>query len=177
MSKFLIEYTANLLGIDVHNPYALKDIGEIKHLESFVEFAKGNLKNTRLDYMNGLQKLNELKRMFELEINKGRLEKAQSASQELEGKVLTVKNMLRQEFTMGRNPHWINLQSDGKQLMTNYEISVLERIGSIHYVLRLSDDGVLQEAIEKQFRNRVLFKPKPQLVNQTLQKLVNKVRI
>lgn len=177
MSKFLIEYTANLLGIDIQNPYALKDIGEIEQLDAFVEFAKGNLKNTRLDYMNGLQKLNELKRMFKLEINKDRLEKAQSESQKLTEKVRNVKNALEQEFTMGRNPHWINLQADGKKLFENYEINTLDKIGSIHYVLRLSDDGVLQEAIEKQFRNRVLFKPKPQLGNQTLQKLVNKVRI
>lgn len=177
MSKFLVEYTANLLGIDVQNPYALKDIGEIQQLEAFVEFAKGNLKNTRLDYMNGLQKLNELKRMFELEINKDRLEKAQSESQKLTEKVRRVKNALNQEFMMGRTPHWINLQSDGKKLFENYEINTLEKIGSIHYVLRLCDDGVLQEAIEKQFRNKVLHKPKPQLGNQTLQKLVNKVRV
>lgn len=177
MSKLLIEYTANLLGIDVHNPYALKDIGEIEQLEAFVEFAKGNLKNTRLDYMNGLQKLNELKRMFELEINKDRLKKAQCRSQELTDKVRSVKNILRQEFTMGSNPHWVNLQSEGKQLMSAYEILTLEKIGSIHYVLRLCDDGALQEAIERCYRGEVLHKPKAQLGNATLQRLVNKTRI
>ena len=177
MSKYLIEYTANLLGIDVHNPYALKDIGEIEKLEAFVQFAKDNLKNARLDYMNGLQKINELKKMFELEQNKDRLQKAQSASQELAEKVRGVKNLLRKEFDNGRSPHWRNLHTSDGQMMTGYEIATLERVGSIHYVLRLCDDGALQEAIEKQYRTHILHKPREQLENKTMQKLVNKISV
>jgi len=179
----VVQHLCETLGIKETNPFTIQRLVEamesIEGLDvaGFVRFVESSIDRVELQYKNGVQKFLTACDLYYKEINKDRLEKAQSRSQELTDKVRSVKNILRQEFTMGRNPHWVNLQSEGKQLMSAYEILTLEKIGSIHYVLRLCDDGALQEAIERCYRGEVLHKPKAQLGNATLQRLVNKTRI
>jgi len=163
----LIEYCANLLGIDISNPYVIADFAEIENIESFVPFAKSNIKNTRLDYLNPLQKLNELKKMWIEEQNKGREEQALTKAQSLALKFRDIKTVIKNEITNGKPIGYDNIKLSGENYFTNFEIKTLSTIGNIKYVVSLDDAFVLEEAITKQFNN-LIYKPSvPQIENNT----------
>ena len=160
MHKFKIEYCANLLGVDLANPYALDDIAQIQNLDGFIAFVKANLKNARLNFLNNIQRLNELKRMWDEELNAHRLSAAQTASQALCTKVGEVKPALKKELQAGQNPSWGNLYQDGKPCFTLFEIKTLDKIGTQKYVVGLHDSHLLQPKIEQLFRAQVLHMPR-----------------
>jgi len=154
----LIEHCANLIGIDISNPYAIADIAEIENLEAFVFFAKSSFKNTRLDYLNPLQKLVELKKMWVEEQNKGREEQALTKAQALAVKVRDIKTVIKNEITNGKAINYDNIKLSGENYFTSFEIKTLSAIGNIKYVVSLDDAFVLEEAITKQFNN-LIYKP------------------
>jgi len=150
--RLKIEYIANFLGLDIKNPLVLADIAEIKELDSFIVFIKDNIKNTRLDYLNPLQKLTELKKMYLQEINSERLDSARSQSFKLALKFREFKNQFRemdgnlQTVVLGQN-------IDGETVMcfTNFENSALEKIGNLKRLIFLDDNFKLEDELDKVF--------------------------
>jgi len=155
----LIKYCANLLGIDIANPYSLADIGEIENLETFVKFSKNNIKNTRLDYLNPLQKLNELKKMYAEELNKNREKKAISQAQALAKKFREVKVAVKNELAQGKPIDYDCLSKEGKAYFTKFEETTLRSIGSIRTICNLDDEFKLEEEIIKAHMG-VIYQPK-----------------
>lgn len=155
----LIEYCANLLGIDISNPYVIADIAEIQNLEAFIAFTKANIKNTRLDYLNPLQKLNELKQMFNEEQNQNRENSAMSEAQALAMKLRAVKTMIKNELMQGKPIDYDCLKKEGEDYFTKFEQKTLKGVGSIRRVCDLDDQFTLEEAINKVFLG-VIYQPK-----------------
>ncbi len=145
------EYIANYLGLDIGNKLVAKDIAEIENKEAFIEFIKENINHISLDYKNALQKLTQLKKMYEQEQNRDREEKAQKRSQELEEKFKQIKPILIAELEKYKIPRLEYLKNNGKSYFTKFELDTLKNIGDEKYLIRLCNELRLQEAIEKSF--------------------------
>lgn len=154
--KARIEYIANYLGIDISNPYSLTDIAEIKDLDKFTVFMKQNIKNTRLDFLNPLQKLTELRKMFDLEENKDRLEKASSEAYRIAEKIREIKPLIKKEIECGKLPKLDELKLNGENYFSNFEISTLSKIGDLKKICFLDDNFKLEEELSKVFSSIVL---------------------
>lgn len=154
--RLKIEYIANYIGIDITNPICLSDIAEIKELDKFTLFMKSNIKNTRLDFLNPLQKLNELKKMFDFEENKERLEKASNEAYKLAEKVREVKPLIKKEIERGKVPHLDELKCEGDNYFSKFEIDTLSKIGDFKKLCLLDDIFKLEDEISKTFSSIVL---------------------
>ena len=147
-----IEYIANYLGVDITNPLCLTDISEIKDIERFKYFMKSNIKNIRLDYLNPLQKLNELKKMFEEEINVGRIEKAENHAFLLAEKFRTLKPLIKRMFEEFKDPLIENFEkTDGTKYFESYELNTLKKIGNLRKLVFFDDNMTLEDKITKEF--------------------------
>lgn len=150
--RLKIEYIANFLGLDIKNHLVLADIAEIKELDSFIVFMKDNMKNTRLDYLNQLQKLTELKKMYLQEINRDRLDSARSQSFKLALKFREFKPMLRElEGELKTGILAQNIDGEMVKCFTNFENSALEKIGNLKRLIFLDDNFKLEEELDKVF--------------------------
>lgn len=150
--RLKIEYIANYLGLDIKNPLVLADIAEIKDIDGFMVFMKDNIKNTRLDYLNALQKLTELKKMYLAEINRDRLEGARSESFRLALKFRELKPSLRE--LDGNVYTWDlsqNIDGERKRCFTDFENSTLRKIGNLKRLIYLDDNFKLEEELDKVF--------------------------
>ncbi len=145
------EYIANYLGLDMQNKLVVKDIAEIENKEAFIDFAKENIKHTSLDYMNSLQKLTQLKKMYEQELNKDREEKAKTQSQQLEEKFRKIKSLLVEEFEKFRTPKLDLLKEGDNNYFSKFEIDTFNRIGDERHLIKLCNEFRLQAEIEKSF--------------------------
>ena len=146
--RIKIEYIANFLGLDIKNPLVLADIAEIKELDGFIAFMKDNMKNTRLDFLNPLKSLTELKKMYLQEINRERLEGARSQSFKLALKFRELKPMLRElDGTLQTR----NLAQNGVLCFSEFENSSFEKIGNLKRLIFLDDNFKLEEELEKVF--------------------------
>lgn len=150
--RMKIEYIANYLGIDIANPLCLADIAEIKELDKFTLFMKSNIKNTRLDFLNPLQKLNELKKMFEEEINAHRIEKAENHAFLLAEKFRALKPTIKRMFEEFKDPLIENFEkTDGTHYFESYELSTLKKIGNLKKLVFFDDNMMLEDKIAKEF--------------------------
>ena len=154
--KAKIEYIANYLGINVSNQYALADIGEIRDIDKFIVFMKSNIKNTRLDFLNPLQKLTELKKMFEIEEHNDRLDKALSEAYKLADKVRDVKPLIKKEIESGKLPKLDELKLNGENYFSNFEIKTLSKIGDFRKICFLDDNFKLEDELSNVFSSVVL---------------------
>ncbi len=155
----LLEYTANLVGVDLSNPYVIGDVSEIKDLPNFILFAKQNSKNMRLDYLNPLQKLNELKKMWSEEQNRTRQNTAMSEAQALAAKFRTIKTLVKNELEQGKPIDFDCLKKEGEDYFTNFEQKTLQKIGNIRLICKLDDDFKLEDEINDVFIG-VIYQPK-----------------
>ena len=146
-----IEYIANYLGLDINNKLVVKDIAEIENKDAFIDFAKEHIKHTSLDYMNGLQKLTQLKKLYMQELNKDREEKAQTQSQQLEEKFRKIKPLLVEEFEKFKTPKLDLLKEGDHNYFTKFEIDTFNRIGDERRLIKLCNEFRLQAEIEKSF--------------------------
>lgn len=165
--RLKIEYIANYLGLDIKNPLVLADIAEIKELDSFIAFMKDNIKNTRLDYLNALQKLTELKKMYLAEINRDRLDGARSESFKLAMKFRDFKPQLR-EIDDKVYTRYLSQNIDGEMVrcFTDFENATLEKIGNLKRLIYLDDNFKLEEELDKIFFGIVYNGSKQLLVAQ-----------
>jgi len=145
------EYIANYLGLDIQNKLVVKDIAEIEDKEAFIDFAKEHIKHISLDYMNSLQKLTQLKKMYDQELNKDREKKAQTQSQQLEKKFRKIKPLLVTELEKFKIPKLEYFKEGGNNYFTNFELDTLNRIGDARYLVSLYNEFRLQASIEKSF--------------------------
>lgn len=146
-----LEYIAQYLGLDISNKFILKDIAEIENKQQFILFMQENIKNTQLDFMNGLQKLSQLKKMLKKEINSERVEKAESEAYLLAKKFLHVNALLTDATSRGKVFKLEQLYQGEDRYFSSFEIKQLNDIGSIQYLLKLSTDGLLEKELNKKF--------------------------
>lgn len=147
--------------------YARLELDEITTLEivketsefdvfEFLEFIKENLDNYELKYTpNGIERFLKFCKMFKKSINAGREAKAQSESQRLEEKFRDIKTILKEELQKGLMPKLEFIKKDGASYFSKFEISTLNEIGDISFLIRLSDRFELQEEIEKCFLQKI----------------------
>jgi len=150
-----LEYIASYLGLDIDNKLIFKDIAEIENKIEFIDFMKANIKHTSLSYMNALQKLTQLKTLYNQELNKDREQEAQTQSQLLEEKFREIKPMIKNEHLKGLQPTLNQIRINGTNYFTKFEESKLNAIGEVKYLVSLSDSHKLQENIEKVFLQEV----------------------
>lgn len=150
--RLKIEYIANYLGLDIKNPLVLADIAEIKDIDGFMVFMKDNIKNTRLDYLNALQKLTELKKMYLADVNRDRLDSARSESFRLALKFRELKPSLR-ELDGKVYTRYLGQNIDGEMVrcFTDFENATLEKVGNLKRLIYLDDNFKLEEELDKIF--------------------------
>jgi len=150
--RLKIEYIANYLGLDIKNPLVLADIAEIKDIEGFMVFMKDNIKNTLLDYLNALQKLTELKKMYLAEVNRDRLEGARSESFRLALKFRELKPRLK-ELDGKINTRYLaqNIEGEMVRCFTDFENATLEKVGNLKRLIYLDDNFKLEDELDKVF--------------------------
>lgn len=130
----------------------LKDI----NLTEFKNFIKRSLDRIELQYTpKGLERFMKFVSMYKKEINSEREKKAQAESKRLEEKFRFVKLYLNEEIEKGLNPKLNFIKKNGNDYFASFEISTLNKIGDVRYLIRLDNEFRLQEEIEKTFINLI----------------------
>jgi len=153
----LIENIANMLGMDLRNPYTLSDISQVKNLEGFKPFIEENFNDSRLKFLNPSKTFLMLRKMYYEEINRERIEKSQKASFELGDKFRSLKPRFREIQDKEVMTRYLSQNIDGDMVrcFTDFENTALGKVGNLKRLLYLDDNHQLEEELDKVFQSVV----------------------
>jgi len=149
-SKQLIKYICTLTGLELDEIilFRVADKTKTYNLSDFINFMEANLDHPNLSYKNPLQKFLTFCKLYNLQIEIKKEKDIQTDSQKLANKFKSVKVMLENEILQGKSPRLSFLKErDGKNYFSDFEISVLNKIGSINHLIRLSNSFSLADKI------------------------------
>lgn len=150
-SQDLIIYIATVCGIELDEIILLKIANKTKgyNLPDFINFIESNLDHSNLSYKNPLQKFLTFCKLYNLQIKIKKEKDIQTDSQKLANKFKSVKVMLENEILQGKNPRlsFIRDYRTGQNYFSDFEITVLEKIGNIRYLINLSNSFELEDKI------------------------------
>lgn len=156
-----IEYIANFLGIDLSIKYALKEIALIEDKAAFIDFMHVNVNHMSLEYKNALQRLSVLKKLFFLEVNAHRFNKAMSQAALIAKKFSDVKSLIKQELACDKEITLEMLFLEGKPYFSSFELRALNTLGPIRYLIRTDDAHQLEALLQKSFDAHIYLSTNP----------------
>ena len=150
-NKHLIVYIATVCGLELDEVILFK-IGEKTkgyNLTDFINFMESNLDHPGLEYKNPLQKFLTFCKLYNLQIEIKKEKDIQTDSQKLSEKFRKIKVVLENEILQGKNPRlsFIRDYRTGQNYFSDFEITVLEKIGNIRYLINLSNSFELEDKI------------------------------
>lgn len=157
--RALIEHIANMLRIDLKDPYALADIAQVKELEGFKTFIEENFNDIRLKFANPIEKFLLLRKMYYEVINRERLEKASKTAFELGEKFRGYKPSLRDVHDKDVPTRFLftNIEGEVVSLFNEFENRALEKVGNLKRLLWLDDNHKLEDELDKVFSSVVYY--------------------
>jgi len=155
------EYIANFVGVDISNKLIVKDIAEIKDKDEFIDFIQSNFNHMSLKYLNPLQKLNQLKKLYGKEKNTDLEDKATDIAYELNEKVKTISVAVRNLKVKTDYQHLKKVGEPGKTYFSEIEMSRLRQIGNLKTVVSLADSNLLEDKLRCIFINKIYNKVLP----------------
>lgn len=157
--RALIEHIANMLKIDLKDPYALADIAQVKELEGFKTFIEDNFNDIRLKFANPIEKFLLLRKMYYEELNRDRLENAHKVSFAIGEKFRELKPQLRELEDKDILTRYLAQNIDGEMVrcFTDFENNALGKIGTIKRLIYLDDNHKLEEELDKVFSSVVYY--------------------
>ena len=154
--RALIEHIANMLRIDLKDPYALADIAQVKELEGFKTFIEENFNDMRLKFANPIEKFLLLRKMYYEELNSDRLEKAENNAFLLAEKFRVLKPTIKRMFEEFKTPLLENFEkTDGAKYFEPFELKTLTKLGDVRKLVFFDDNMLLEKKISKEFTDRV----------------------
>ena len=170
-SKQLIKYICTLTGLELDEVILFK-IGEKTkgyNLTDFINFMESNLDHPSLGYKNPLQKFLTFCKLYNLQLAAKKEKEIQTDSQKLSEKFRRVKVMLKNEILQGKNPRlsFIRDYRTGQNYFSDFEITILERIGNIRYLINLSNSFDLEDKINDSILSILYSNPITALSAQT----------
>lgn len=157
--RALIEHIANMLRIDLKDPYALADIAQVKELERFKVFIEENFNDIRLKFANPIEKFLLLRKMYYEVIHRDRLENAHKTSFEIGEKFRKLKPSLRDLEDKEVQTKYLSQNVNGEMVrcFTDFENKALEKIGNVKRLIYLDDNYKLEEELDKVFSSVVHY--------------------
>ncbi len=147
----LIKYIANFLGLQLDKITFYKIVQKTSNFDlfDFVDFVENNLNNVALNFKKPLEKLAMHCKLYEQELRMQKEQEIQTDVQKLNDKFKKIKVLLENELKQGRKPMLDEIKnSHTKQnYFTNFEISILDRIGDVKYLITLANSHQLEDKI------------------------------
>ena len=132
----LSEYIILYLGLDVDNSIIVDDVREIEDKKKFIELMKESTNNVRLDYKNALQKLEELKKMYNEKYN------SQLELPVLQQKAYDLANKIIQCFTFSNRDVFLD---------EKFDFSIIVRIDTRECVFNGKETYILDKINKKEY--------------------------
>ena len=157
-----LAYICRLCQIELLGEYSLMQIAEECKgfdMEEFTKFVKERIEDYSLKYIpKGDRTFNKLCKMYNLERNAERIEKANSEAYILAEKFRGIKSELKREFQKNIEVRFENLLKKGtiEAYFTKFEENTLKRIGTLKQITAYDDNMELEERIQKEFMRSIL---------------------
>ncbi len=170
-SQDLIIYIATVCGIELDKIILLKIADKTKgyNLPDFINFIETNLDHPSLSYKNPLQKFLTFCKLYNFQLARKKQKKIISDSIKLANKFKNVKVTLQNEILQGKNPRlsFIRDYRTGQNYFSNFEITVLNKIGNIKYLINLSNSFELEDKINNSILSILYSNSAPVLTAQS----------
>lgn len=134
----------------------------IQDIEAFYEYCIEN--KDMIEYQTKKERFVSLARRYKNIQTEKYLpyDKAGLSSKKLTELFNDVRLFLKNEIELGRNPNIRNITSDGKKYFNDKQVDALEKIGSVSYLIYLSEHEELQEMLIElyieEFKNKLNYK-------------------
>ena len=150
-NKHLLIYISTLCGLVLDETILYKITEKTKgyNLLDFISFIENNLDHPNLSYKNPLQKFLTFCKLYSLQLEVKKEKEIQTDSLKLANKFKNVRVMLQNEILRGKNPRlsFVKDWRTHKNYFSDFEISVLEKIGNVGHLIQLCNSFELENKI------------------------------
>ena len=151
LNKIEIKYLIKILNLEIEDFILFKINEKTKKFipKNFINFTENNLDHMHLQYKTPMQKFLKICEMFEQEFKIKKEHEIKNDVQKLANKFLKIKVLLQNELIQGRKPMLDEIKNTNSKenYFSDFEISILSKIGDVKYLINLANSHQLEDSI------------------------------
>ncbi len=170
---------ANTVGLDTkdqQHSVAIKEaLFGIEDPEAFLEFCRD--KKNGIEYQTKTERLDTLATKYKKLQTEAKLphDTAKHFSKNLANKVHQARTFIKNQIELGNKRPFSSLQVDGHKFFTDKEINALAGIGSVSFIIDLSETGELEDSLIQLFLGKFIAKSKYQQLGDGLKRVIKMI--
>ena len=149
--KQMITYISNLCNLQLDEMILLKFAEKTSNFDlfKFANFIENNLDHVSLEYKNPLGRFITFCKLFGQELRMQKEQEIQTDVQKLNDKFQKIKVFLENELKQGRKPEIDKIKNSitKQNYFSDFEISILDRIGDVKFLINLTNLHMLEDKI------------------------------
>ena len=166
-----IVYISTLCGLELDEIILFKIREKTKgyNATDFINFIESNLDHPNLSYKNPLQKFLTFCRLYNSMLLAKKKKDIQTDSQKLSEKFRKIKVVLENEILQGKSPElsFVKDCNTHKNYFSDFEITILKKIGNVGHLIRLCDSFDLVDKINDSILSTLYSNSAPMLTSQS----------